>query len=507
MATQKTARRSRTAWALTLALLSAGVSVAPVGVARSESGRPAEGTSADALVGEPTLVAAIAPLLSAPVLRGARIGLVVSRAEGGAPLLALAPDRPLHPASNTKLLTTAAVLVRLGPDFTIDTDLVVDRLTAGAAGTLWLVGRGDPGFVLEDLWRIVDEARGRGLKVVEGDVVLDDSYFTPERMPPGFDARNTDESFRAPSGALSLNFNALRVRVSPGPTVDAPLEVSLDPDTPYARIENEGVTRKRGRPRLKVEVTPDGERVVVHVGGTLALDDPGFETRRRIVDPTGFMGEALRALLAQRGIEVRGAIRRGQAPSASTPTVLLARQTSRPLSWLAAQVNKYSNNFMAEQLLRTLGAVRRGRGGFEEGRLELLDFLERDVGTGSLKIANGSGLFGDTTVSAAQLVHVLQWVRARRPALPEFDASLAIGGTDGTLRRRMRSVPPYSVRAKTGTLNGVVALSGYTTFADGSGAAFSILFNDVPDRPWDLWQVQDGIVTAIQAHTPTPLPR
>lgn len=460
-------------------------------------------TARGSLIGDPALVATVAPLLEAPVLQGARLGLCVAAADGGAALLALDADTPLHPASNVKLLTTAAALVRLGPDFTLDTELWSTPLTEGRAQSLWLVGRGDPGLLVEDLWRLADEAYQRGLRRVEGDLLLDESSFTPDHEPPGFEARATDEAFRAPTSALSVNFNAVRVRVEPGVSAGAAPLVTVDPASSHVRIDNRATTRRRGRPTLKVQAVPEAGHLVVRVEGALAVGEPAFETRRRVSDPVAFFGETLRALLVQRGVEVVGVPRLVSAP-APAERVLLGRQTSRPLAWLVAQVNKYSNNFMAEQLLRVLGATRRGRGGFDEGRQEIVEFLERDVGLGAVRLANGSGLFGDSAVSPAQLVRLLQWMRARRPALPEYDASLAIGGADGTLRKRLKAAPAYSVRAKTGTLDGVVALSGYTTFADGSPAAFSMLFNDVPDRPWDVWQVQDAVIAAIQGFTPPP---
>ncbi len=470
----------------------------PVGVAAEP--RPA---ARGPLTGDPTLIAAVAPLLEAPVLKGARLGLCVAGADGGAALLALDADAPLHPASNVKLLTTAAALVRLGPDFTLDTELWSTPLTEGRAQSLWLVGRGDPGLLVEDLWRLVDEAYQRGLRRVEGDLLLDESSFTPDHEAPGFDARTTDEAFRAPTGALSLNFNAVRVRVEAGVSPGMAPRITVDPASSHVRVDNRATTRRRGRPTLKIQAVTEAGQLVVRVEGALAVGEPAFETRRRVSDPVAFVGETLRALLVQRGIEVVGATRLLSGPPPAE-RVLLGRQTSRPVAWLVAQVNKYSNNFMAEQLLRVLGAVRRGRGGFDEGRQEIIEFLEREVGLGTVRLANGSGLFGDSAVTPAQLVRLLQWMRARRPALPEYDASLAIGGADGTLRKRMKAAPAYSVRAKTGTLDGVVALSGYTTFADGSPAAFSMLFNDVPDRPWDVWQVQDAVIAAIQGFTPPP---
>ncbi len=115
---------------------------------------------------------------------------------------------------------------------------------------------------------------------------------------------------------------------------------------------------------------------------------------------------------------------------------------------------------------------------------------------------NGSGLFGDTAFSARQLVRVLRFMRARRPALPEYAASLAIAGHDGTLRKRNRGFPVGGVRAKTGTLDGVVCISGYVTFADGTPGVFSFLMNGVPGRAWSVWAVQDAMLKVLTEYSP-----
>lgn len=455
--------------------------------------------------GDPALVRAIDPLLERPAVRGARFSLLVAPLDGGPPAYALDPDRPLHPASNTKLFTVAAALDRLGPDYTYQTDLAAGELKDGVADHVYLIGRGDPRFVSESLWRMVEVARYEaGLRAVRGDVVVDDTYFTDRVLAPGFDEKDTDSAYRAATGAMSLNFNSLVVYVRPGAKPGDPARVDVQPDCGYAVVEVTATTIRRGRTRVDIRARPHADRTRVVVSGRIALDHPGVSARRRIDNPPLFAGLAARDMLRRAGVEVGGEVRVAAAPETR---VLLARHESPALARLVADVNKLSNNFMAETLVRTLGAVRRGKGSWEAGRAEVIDFLEKEVGLSGFRYENGSGLFGDTAFSASQIVRLLRYMARRRPALPEFAASLAIAGADGTLDRRLRALEVGRIRAKTGTLNGVVCISGYTYFADGTPAVFSLLMNDTPGVAWDVWQVQDAMLQAITEHRPSSGPR
>ena len=456
------------------------------------------------VTGETALRAELELLLKEPVLRGARFGVSVSDVETGAPLLQFRADEPFHPASNTKLLTTAAALVHLGPTYTFQTDLVTSRLDAsGGADDLVLLGRGDPSLMVSNLYQLVDEARLNGLRSVRGDVIIDESYLSGAGEPPGFAEQATDEAFRAPTGAASLNYNTVLVYVSAGSEAGTPVHVALTPDVGYVRVDNRGRTRARGRATLEVTAKPEGMGIVVSVKGRLPTGHEGIWIRKRVWHPAQFTGAALNTLLKQAGIPVSGSVRIGQAPAV---TRRLSSTQSRAVSTLCADVNKFSNNFMAEQLLLALGVQKLGRGDFEAGREVVQAFARDEVGLGPLEYANGSGLFGRTQLSPAQIVKLLVYMQVRRPALPEFAASLAIGGLDGTMARRSGGAIPLSVRAKTGTLDGVVALSGYTTDAGGRTLAFSFLANDVPGGAWRVWKLHDRLLAVLAQHSAPKAP-
>lgn len=437
-------------------------------------------------------------LLTDKAVAGGRIGVFVGRARGGPPIYSRNADERLHPASNTKLITTAAALSILGPAYRWQTDLVADEYTAGVARNLVLVGRGDPRFVSESLWKMVDDARVRGLTTVTGDVIVDDTWFTRDRMAPGFDDKDQDSAYRAATGAMSLNFNSVSVQILPGKKVgDAP-RVIPRPDSGFLDIKTTATTSSRGRARLQASARKMKDRTRLTISGRIPIKHAGIITRKRIDNPPLYAGYALAHMLRRAGIEFKGRVRVGRAPS---KTRRLVRHWSRPLAQIAGDVNKLSNNFMAEHLVRTLGR-QEGAGDWRTGTKVVSRFLRKEVGLKDFRYVNGSGLFGDTAFTARDMVKVLRYMHKVSPPMPEFSASLAIGATDGTLRRRVKKAKVGSLRAKTGTLDGVICLSGYVVFADGTPGVFSILMNDVPGRPWKIWALQDQIIEALLAYSP-----
>ena len=485
-------RGLRLGWALAIAV----VCLPLMGAApKSKPGAPANPKREAAKAsGLPALVSALTPMLRDAAVRGGRVSILVETLDGGKTLYARGANQRLHPASNTKLVTTAAALTQLGPNFRFTTDLVATGLKEGVAETLYLVGGGDPRFVSESLWKLVEDAHLWGLRSVSGDLVVDESIFTPRHNAPGYDRSKDDAAYRAPSSGMTFNFNSVSLSIRPGAKAGVPPVVKVVPDTGYVILENNATTVSRGRERLQVRADPHKDRTRIRIRGRIPLKHRGLKTRRRIDNPPLYAGLAARHQLEKSGITVGGRVRVGRAPAQHTR---IARHTSPALASLVADVNKLSNNVMAEQVLRTLGAVTHGVGSWEKGRAVVQRFLKSEVGLEGFAYANGSGLFGDTAFSARDLVSLLRFMAQRRPALPEYAASLAIGGHDGTLRRRLRRLEPGRLRGKTGTLNGVVCLSGYTYLADHTPVVFSMLMNDVPGRPWSVWRVQDRMLDAI----------
>jgi D-alanyl-D-alanine carboxypeptidase/D-alanyl-D-alanine-endopeptidase (penicillin-binding protein 4) len=227
--------------------------------------------------------------------------------------------------------------------------------------------------------------------------------------------------------------------------------------------------------------------------------------RQRVPHPAQYVGATVRALLAERGVRVdRKQVRREKVPEDAHR---LAVRYSPPLSVLIRGMGKYSNNYVAEMLLKTIGAETEARGErpatWADGLGSVRQFLTDEVGLAkeSFRYGNGSGLFNASGFSPRALVSVLASAYADFRYGPDLLASLAMAGTDGTLRRRMEDGPAARlVRAKTGTLAEVSALSGYAAIDGRAPLAFSVLVNEVPDGAMsDARALQDDIAEALIA--------
>ncbi|RMH41787.1 MAG: D-alanyl-D-alanine carboxypeptidase/D-alanyl-D-alanine-endopeptidase [Deltaproteobacteria bacterium] len=445
-----------------------------------------------------------------PLLHSARVGIAVVDVATGRELYARDGDGGYSVASNAKLATAAAALARLGPDFRYETAVYADTFDAASGtvrGDLIAVGRGDPSLDADDLRRLARQLRAAGVRRVTGGLALDDSYFDAEALPPHFDEQPDEHaSFRAPVSALALNFNAVAIVVRPGAKAGAPAVVSVDPPNDYVRVAGGVATTRSGRQRVSVVPVARPGALEVKVAGRVRADSGVRRYRLRVPDPFAYFGAALRHALAAEGIQLR---RRTVVRATPSPQALrLAAVASPPLAVLVRGMGKYSNNFVAEMVFKTLGAESRAEPGpatWRDAQRAVRDFLVADIGLadGSFRLENGSGLFDATDMTPRQLARLLRAAYRDFRYGPDFVAALAFGGADGTLSERFVDGPAdRQVRAKTGTLDGVSALSGYVAVDGARPLAFSILVNDVPDARGalrDARGLQDDIVEALIA--------
>lgn len=448
--------------------------------------------------GDPRLIARLRPLLDAPALRGAKTSFLVTRLDSERPLIGLAEDMALHPASNTKLVTTAAALDVLGPHHVFRSELITARFKHGVAQGIYLVGGGNPRLVSESVWKLVDDAKRFGLKKIEGDLVVDNTRFTSRTMAPGYNDKKQDAAYRAAVGATSVNFNAVLIDVAPGP-VGKKAKVTLRPGGGYVHLVNKTRMIRKGRSGVRVSAVAYKGRTRITVSGKMKVTDGHIVTRRRIDNPALFAGYALKRALRDAGIKFKGRVLIGKLPRKPKR---LSHVDSPALARMIHDVNKHSNNFMAEMLLLNMAHEKTGTGDWRGGQKVVRRFLKRAGVHGAYTYENGSGLFGKTRFSAQQLVTVLRFMANRRPALPEYRASLPIAGADGTLKRRMKHLALGVIRAKTGTLNGVVCISGYVTFADGTEGAFSLLTNKAHASGRQVARAHSAILESLAGYAP-----
>ncbi|MCA9651447.1 MAG: D-alanyl-D-alanine carboxypeptidase/D-alanyl-D-alanine-endopeptidase [Myxococcales bacterium] len=380
-------------------------------------------------------------------------------------------DSPLIPASNQKLVTSAAALDLLGPDYVFDTRVARD------GPDLYLAGQGDPMLLVDDLAAIASLTAGH-LDVAELErLYVDDTAFSSRAFGPGYDPEGPGYAYQAPSGALSLSFNTVEVTVYPV-AGSSRLGVSVSPPSAHVRVENRA-RRGGSKNRVIVRSRAEGDHTVVSVEGSLPRGHGPVVVRRRITDPGLHTAEAFAALLAElTGTEPLPVERRPVPAEAETVVV----NESLPLLEILDDGLAYSNNFIAEQVLRTLAWRMTGDpGDWDAGEQILHDYWATLTGPQPLVVENASGLSRRARLTTHGLVDLI--AVAHRSALPEgslIDA-LPVAGERGTMRSRLR-LSGKRVRAKTGTLDGVSGLTGVITSEGGEPlVGFSILTNTAPD--------------------------
>ncbi|MBK9041376.1 MAG: D-alanyl-D-alanine carboxypeptidase/D-alanyl-D-alanine-endopeptidase [Bdellovibrionales bacterium] len=409
--------------------------------------------------------------------------VVMLHSEGKAEeILSINADQKFIPASVTKILTAAMALEKYPTGHRFVTELVSSKANEGPLlkGDLFLKGGGDPGFVSESMWALVNEFVRTGIKTIEGDLVVDDSRFDKERFDSGRDPERVDRAYDAPIGAMSFNWNSVNIYVRPGKKEGDKPFVYADPENEYIRLINEAHTSgPRSKKDLQVSRKPNGTKSdTIVVSGKIPVGGDEVVIYKGVLQPEIWSAFNLRSFLLSRGISVKGQVREGKIPS--TGVVRLAKIESKPIGAIVTDMMKFSNNYVAEMLTKNLAAELVGIPGTMENGIKVLsDYMnEKGFKSDSFSLTSPSGLSRRNRVTAHQLLRILEDLRKNFTVFPEFVSSLPILGVDGTLKSRMKGSEAKGwVRAKTGMLTGTIGLSGYAGRADGGVITFVFLFN------------------------------
>lgn len=414
------------------------------------------------------------------------MSIAITELDSGAPVYQRNPDAPETIASVTKLISSAAALHYLGPDYKFSTTLwrKGEIKDGNLQGSLLVVGGGDPNisgrfhednsFAIFDEW--VQGLRQAGILRISGDLVLNASSFDGIYRHPDWPADRDTRWYQAPISALSYNDNCVVVSVGKGALPGAPANVSIDPDTDV--VQALSVARTLGKAaRIKVAVSrPVGSNMMT-VSGTVPSRYFRWAIPIAINDPPKFFGAAFKSRLRAAGIELTGNVIE-EAVKPDNSWLLIARTQSELVPTLAV-ANKRSQSFYAEQIFKTLAYEKTGRGTWEGA----IGLAKQFLGTMGLDpnrfdLHDGSGLSPYDRVAAADLVRFLRAMNAH-PQGAVWRSTLAVSGdSEGSLRHRLLdSFSRGQVEAKTGTLNGVSTLAGYATGASGKRYAFAILLN------------------------------
>jgi len=473
----RTGRESRNQFIIALISTLISLSSAPIALA-SDPVCPAE------------LESEIGAIIDRPEFARSRWGISIANLESDEVLYGRDRDLFFIPASTVKLMTTAAALEELGPDYRIRTSIYSDDNE-----TVYIVGRGDPSLTDIQLQELAKQLRDRGISQIET-LVAEDGYFPGFIVNQNWEWEDVQAGYGAPVNGLILNQNSLDLMLWPEASVGRPLRVTwVRPEQGVGwEIDNRTRTVAPGD-REFVEIGREFTRPVIRVAGQLRVGSEPEPVYASVVEPAANFLEGFKTILEREGIVVNTARIDTYSPP-SKPEI--AAVESPPLSELIKTVNLESNNVFTEAVLKTLGVQMPTTDATEAGLERVISNLTAlGVDPGGYALADGSGLSRHNLVSPQTLIETLGGM-ADSPRAAIYRESLPVAGVSGTLKGRFRDSPAAGrVRAKTGTLTGVSALAGYVEPPDYSPLAFAIIVNQSNLRTGELRDAIDAIVLLL----------
>jgi serine-type D-Ala-D-Ala carboxypeptidase/endopeptidase (penicillin-binding protein 4) len=473
------------------------------------------------VLGRPSAVAAQTPAVAGDICPGelgaqvdaianrpefsrSRWGILIQPLSSTATLYSRDAQKYFIPASNVKLLTTAAALQKLGADFRIKTSVY-----SGENGSLYVAGRGDPSITEAQLKSLAQQLKQGGISQVN-ELIGDDSYFQGSAVNPNWEWEDAQAGYGAPINSLIFNQNAIELLLSPQ-ALGQPLKVTFaEPKLANQwQIQNNSVTVAQNESEF-IEVGREFDRPAIRVSGQLKVGAEPESAYVAVVNPANNFLQHFQQVLAAEGIPVKQAL---VASVSRNFNQELATVESPPLAELVRETNRESNNLYAEVLLRLLGKVTdkmplpqtltgkmpvpqedTGEMGLKELKTAL---TQLGVNPNSYILADGSGLSRHNLISPEALVQTLRFM-ANSPAASIYRQSLPIAGESGTLKNRLNNTPNRVIlQAKTGTLSGVSALSGYIEVPDYEPLVFSIIVNQSGLSATSMRSATDEIVLLL----------
>ncbi|HEY7044927.1 MAG TPA: D-alanyl-D-alanine carboxypeptidase/D-alanyl-D-alanine-endopeptidase [Nocardioidaceae bacterium] len=499
-------RRGVTSTATTL-----GASVIAVLALTGPSASVAPASASRAAPAADTLASQIDALLTDPRYDGSQVGVVVRDADTGATLYDHNGDERLIPASNTKLFTSTAALDLLGSDYRFRTTVSTSGGQRGSTvkGDLYLTGGGDPTTLASDYGDLAAQLRDRGVRTVRGNLVADDSFFDHQRLGAFWSWDDEPFYYSAQISGLTVAPNTdydsgtVIVETRAGSKVGRPAQLTLVPKTHYVHVVNDAVTGAAGSDNT-ISVEREHGNNIIHVTGSFPIDETVEQDWSTVWEPTGYAADVFKRALRDHGIDLRGRVRTGVTPDATTT---LATHESMTLGDMLIPWLKLSNNMHAEHIVKTIGAEVEGDGSWDAG----LDAIESDlpslgVDTDVMRMVDGSGLARADFIPPDQITNLLVAARSK-PWFDQWYNALPIAGNPdrfvgGTLRSRMVGTPAANnLHGKTGSLTGVTALSGYVTDADGDPLVFSIVSNNYLSSPRSVEDALGVLLASYSADT------
>lgn len=404
--------------------------------------------------------------------------------------------QPLMPASTMKVLTAEAALLYLGPDYRFTTQLLTDAkgVSNGVLqGNLYIVLSGDPTLTYQDLVQLMLTLQEKHIQSIAGNVYIDSTAYDQKFYGPGWENKDIKNyCFAAPISASIINHNCLPFQVKPTKG-GRNAQVMTSSKYFYPMIRNSVITKSRRTRLCSVKLSSDPTNVI-SIDGCMSPGRYAWGMTYVVSDVPEYNRALFKSVLRGLDIRVYGSVTFGTAP---TRLSLIDMHSSKPLNEMLKDMLKKSDNVIAGALFKKIGQLyTRQQGSWENGSVAVSQILSRKAGvnTSGMRILDGSGLSSSNLTTPAQLMQVLEFAY-RHPTRDHFISALPVAGVDGTLKHRMGNIM-RRVRAKTGTISGVVSLAGYAS-SPNEILAFVIMVNGPRGYAWRYRAMEDKIATAL----------
>lgn len=431
----------------------------------------------------------------------ANIGVQIKSMKNGELIYSRNEHQFFVPASIMKIITAQAALLYLGPEYKFSTRLVTDAKSVNNGvinGNIYLINSGDPTLTYYDMSDLMTTLKAQQIQQINGNVYIDNTAYDQEKYGPGWIWKDKSSCFAAPITASIINHNCLSFSVLPN-KVGQRASIVGNPQYYVSGIQNDVVTKARPSKSCYIHLTnnPDG---TISVSGCMSKGKAPQGVTTVIYDAVEYDKSMLRDLFKISGIQVNGVIAEAEAPNDAQ---VIASHQSRPLHELITDMLKMSDNIIAGSLFKKIGELfTRQPGSWTNGSAAVSKILSQRGGidTRNMNALDGSGLSRDNRVTPAQMMQLLDFAYHHDETNYQFISALPVAGVDGTLKHRLSNIA-WKVRAKTGTMSGVVSLAGYVVTKEKEPLAFVIIVNGQNGMGWKYKEMEDRIVTALSKYT------
>ena len=435
-------------------------------------------------------------ILNQPELNSAQVGIYIFDLINDNVVYGYNSQKLLIPASNMKIITSGTALFFLGKEYRFKTRLALRGKIKNnkLLGDVILIGGGDPGFSLENLQQFVTTIRNMEIKEITGNIIVDDEYFTEERLPMGWSRHYFDARYAPEISALSMNYNCVNVRMQ-ATKIGGYAQVGIEPETKYVKLISKMIT-KSGDDSVIIYRKPEAN--IIFVDGGLGVGHKK-DIEVALIDPAMFTGIYFGEMLNDSGVNFKGRVIKKKDSKFAAIEVfnsmsVIDSVVSKPLIDIIKDMNTESINLNAEILIKTLGACYNNEGSFNAGLQMVRKFLDMcGVDTCMISLWDGSGLSRHNLISPKDLALVLNHIFHSDSLKALYELFPAPG--QGTLEKRFKNFE-YGLRAKTGTLDAISCLSGYLKI-DESNYCFSMMFNNFICPRERIEQIQEQILEAF----------